>query len=68
MIERELDAPHTADEYHFHRCPVEGCGASISCAGETQAQCDARIEQAVAEEDAMPDGRRAPAHDGRRAA
>lgn len=51
MATEETEAPYPSDEYHFHRCPVEGCGASILCTGQTQGACDARITAAVAEED-----------------
>lgn len=51
MAKDEEDPPYPSDEHHFHRCPREGCGASILCTGQTQAQCDARIAAAVTAED-----------------
>jgi hypothetical protein len=62
MSDETVDAPYS-DEYNFHRCPVEGCGASILCTGQTQGACDARIAASVAEDEATeqpPRGCHAP--------
>lgn len=63
MSSTVFSASESSDGAHFHSCPVAGCGATIRCEEQSVAECERRVIEAVAAEDAFtnpPRGAHAP--------